>query len=95
MITSRTRLVAAAISQCLAIVSFFTAPFTFSGNAERYVEYVVAQKGHIAVAGALMAFALVVSLPVCWRGNNLQRFIAMLFILMAGIALAVTFEAVS
>ena len=76
MITSRTRIVSATVAQCLAIVSFFTAPWVFSGDAERYAKHVATQNGHLVVAGALTAIALVVSVPVCWRGNNLQRLVA-------------------
>ena len=95
MITSQTRIVSATVAQCLAIVSFFTAPWVFSGDAERYAKHVATQNGHLVVAGALTAIALVVSVPVCWRGNNLQRFVAVVLIIIAGVALAFVYDLLS
>jgi hypothetical protein len=60
----------------------------FSGNPERYVKVIATRNGHLLVAGALTAFALVVSVPVCWRGNNLQRLVAVVLGVITAVALA-------
>jgi uncharacterized membrane protein len=89
MITSRTRLAAAAIAQCFAVIVFFTMPRAFSGNAQRYVGFVASQIAHAVLAGGLMGFALVVSVPVCWRGNKWQRLTAAVLIAISVLVFAV------
>jgi hypothetical protein len=88
MITSRTRIFAATVAQCLAIISFFTTPFAVSGNAQHYVKFVAAQNGHFLTAGALTAIALVVSVSVCWGGKGWQKLVAVVLIIIAGMSLA-------
>ena len=83
----RDRLSVAGIALILAILMLFTVPLAFSGNAERYVKHVAKQVRQLFLAGTFAAISFVVSIPVCWRGKEWDRLIAVVLILLSGFVL--------
>lgn len=83
------RICVAAIALFLAIGGVFTAGFVFSGDATLYARFVAGRIRHWLFIATFASTALVVSVPVLWRGRWWQRLLAILFILLAALILEV------
>jgi hypothetical protein len=86
--TIKSRISVAAIALSLAIIgAFASGNFVFSGDAARHAEVVQARIRDWLIIAAFASVALVVSVPVLWRGTRLQILLALVFILLAAMIL--------
>jgi len=85
------RIFVAALALSIAIGGVLTAGFVFSGDATRYARFVAGQIRHWLITAAFASTALVVSVPVLWRGTWQQVLLAVVFILVAALVLVFSY----
>jgi len=96
MSPSQTRISIAAIALGIAIPGMFiNGNFVFSGDATRYAQFVQEHIRDWLITAAFASVALVVSVPVLWRGTWRQIVLAMLFILLAAVILLSSYGALA
>ncbi len=92
MSSCKTRIRVAAISLSLAVLGVLTARgFVFSGDATHRARFVLGMIQDWLITAAFASTALVVSIPVFWRGTKRQILVAVAFALLAAMILAFSF----